>query len=188
VKNWNRYNFKAIYPIITKFGNLIHNYTLTNSGSVFSLYILTGRRCRYHKYQDNTVPQAWLKILEDIRCVDVGPHYHHSCCLILLPVKFNMAASAILNFRYIHSCSHGTAKVCVALFISHTKTPPVEAQRPVVTYLEFPIQVCFSILIVYRSRPARHAHFRHRHPCGLNSSVDVSLKRRSCVFLTNANI
>ena len=53
-----------------------------------------------------------------------------------------------------------------------TRTPPVEAHRPVVTYLQFPIQVCFSIRSVCRPRPAKHAHFRRRHPCGLNSSID----------------
>jgi len=42
----------------------------------------------------------------------------------------------------------------------------------VVTYLQFPIQVCFSILSVYRPRPASHAHLRHRQPCGFNNSND----------------
>ena len=55
-----------------------------------------------------------------------------------------------------------------------------------VTYLRFYIQVCFSILSMYRppsTRPASHAHpsptqQRHRHQhisevtCGFNSSID----------------
>jgi len=60
--------------------------------------------------------------------------------------------------------------------LSYTRTPPVEAHQPVVTYLQFPIQVCFSILSVCRPRPASHAHFRHRHPYGLNGSIDIALK------------
>jgi len=64
-----------------------------------------------------------------------------------------------------------------------TRTPPVEAQRPVVTYLQFPIQVCFSILSVCRPRPDSHAHLRHRHPCGLNSSSDYTLGVKKLDFL-----
>jgi len=56
-----------------------------------------------------------------------------------------------------------------------TRTPPVEAHRPVVTYLQFPIQVCSPWLSVCRPRPASHAHFRHRHPYSLNSSIDIIL-------------
>jgi len=50
---------------------------------------------------------------------------------------------------------------------------PLEAHRPVVTYLQFPIQVCFSILSVCRPRQASHAHSRHRYPYGVNSSIDA---------------
>jgi len=46
----------------------------------------------------------------------------------------------------------------------------------VVTYLQFPIiQTCFSLLSVCRPRPASHAHFRHRQPSGLNSSIDSTI-------------
>jgi len=55
-----------------------------------------------------------------------------------------------------------------------TRTPTVEAHRPI-NYLQFPIQVCFSILSVCPPRPASHAHFRHQHPYGLNSSIDVRI-------------
>jgi len=58
------------------------------------------------------------------------------------------------------------------LFFIVTKMPPVEAHQPVVTYLQFLIQVCFSILSVCRPRPVSHGHFCHRHPYGLNSSID----------------
>jgi len=58
-----------------------------------------------------------------------------------------------------------------------TRTPPVEAHRPVVTYLQFPIQVCFPCND--HAQPAadkatiKGAHFRHRQPCEINGSVDV---------------
>jgi len=53
-----------------------------------------------------------------------------------------------------------------------TRTPPVQAHRPIVTYLQLPIQVCFSILSVCRPRPSVTDNFRHRQPYGLNSSID----------------
>jgi len=80
----------------------------------------------------------------------------------------------------------------------NTRTPPVEAHRLVVTYLLFPIQVCFpcndhaqpATRTSHRS-VCRHAqttpsqpqlrrpykapmHFRgHRQPCEINSSIDI---------------
>jgi len=42
------------------------------------------------------------------------------------------------------------------IFITHYRTPPVEAHRPV-TYFAVSNSVCFS----GRPRPASHAHFRH---------------------------
>ena len=48
--------------------------------------------------------------------------------------------------------------------------------RLVVTYLQFLIQVCFSILSVCRPRLASHAHFRHRQPSGLNCSMMSRVK------------
>jgi len=60
-----------------------------------------------------------------------------------------------------------------------TRKPPIETHRPVVTYLQFSIQVCFSILSLCRPRPAlpaSHAHVRQGHIpqliCGFNSSID----------------
>ena len=60
-------------------------------------------------------------------------------------------------------------------FVIVTRTPPVEVHRPIVTYLQFQIQVGFSILSMFRPRPASHTHFRHWHPYGLNSSIDYSI-------------
>jgi len=50
------------------------------------------------------------------------------------------------------------------------RKPPVEAAL-VVTYLQFPIQVCFPCISVCRSRPASHAHFHHVTDTFLNSLV-----------------
>jgi len=41
------------------------------------------------------------------------------------------------------------------------------------TFFTILIQVC--LLYVQRLRPASHARFRHRHPCGLNSSIDENV-------------
>jgi len=51
-----------------------------------------------------------------------------------------------------------------------TRKPPVEAAL-VVTYLQFPIQVCFPCISVCRSRPSSHAHFHHVTDTFLNSLV-----------------
>ena len=56
--------------------------------------------------------------------------------------------------------------------LKNTRTPPVEVHRPITTYLQFPIQVCFPWLSVCQPRPDSQAHFPHRHPYGLNSSID----------------
>jgi len=48
--------------------------------------------------------------------------------------------------------------------------------RLVVAYLQFPIQVCFSILSVCRPCPASRAH-HHRQPCGFNNSIDYIFTR-----------
>jgi len=66
-----------------------------------------------------------------------------------------------------------------------TRTPPVEAHRPyfsnIVADRKFSTGCYlftvsnsgrFSILSVFRPRPVSHAHFRHRHPSGLNSGIE----------------
>ena len=81
----------------------------------------------------------------------------------------------IVSFEFYNACN-GVLVKRFFLHVNSTRTPPVEVHRPVVTYLQFPIQVCFSILSVCRPRPASHANFRHRHIpeliCGFNSSID----------------
>jgi len=62
--------------------------------------------------------------------------------------------------------------------LKNTRTPPVEVHRPIATYLQFPIHVCFPCLSVCRPRPDSQAHFPHRHPYGLNSSTDNA----KCIF------
>jgi len=58
---------------------------------------------------------------------------------------------------------------------SSTRTPPVEAHRPVVTYLQFSIQVCFSVDHAQPATPTVIDNFRHRQPYGLNSSIDADI-------------
>jgi len=45
-----------------------------------------------------------------------------------------------------------------------------------------PFQVCFSVLIVCRPRPASHAHFRHRHTSGFNSKDNNNEHVVTCWF------
>jgi len=73
-------------------------------------------------------------------------------------------------YYYYHHYTTNTISVWRPFF--QTRTPPVKAHRAVVTHLQFPIQVCFPWLSVCRPHPASQAHFRHRRPYGLNSSID----------------
>ena len=63
---------------------------------------------------------------------------------------------------------------CLASFVPKTRKPPVEAAL-VVTYLQFPIQVCFPGLIVCPPRPTSHAHFRHVTDTFRNSLVVLTI-------------
>jgi len=57
------------------------------------------------------------------------------------------------------------------LNVNCTRKPPVEAAL-VVTYLQFPIQICSC------ATPARHRHcFRHGQLCGFNDSIDYCLSQ-----------
>jgi len=60
---------------------------------------------------------------------------------------------------------------------SSTRTPSVEAHRPAVTYLQFPIQVCFPWLeaCVGHAQPDRPTSVTD----GLNSSIDFSAEIES---------
>jgi len=62
-----------------------------------------------------------------------------------------------------------------------TRTPAVEAHRPV-TYLQFPIEVCFSVDDAQPATPTVTDNFRHQQPYGLNSSIDLPSYRRFSRF------
>jgi len=85
---------------------------------------------------------------------------------------------------YHHLCRQKTTvpRLYHAAFNTFTRTPPVEAHRPG-TYLQFPIQVCFSV--DHPSQPATPTvtdNFRHKQPYGLNSSIDLPSYRRFSRF------
>jgi len=82
----------------------------------------------------------------------------------VVTVNFSLRKGA----ENIEQCSRGD-------YSSYTRTPPVEAHRPVVTYLQFPIQVCFSVDHAQPATPTVINNFRHRQPYGLNSSIDVDI-------------
>jgi len=67
-------------------------------------------------------------------------------------------------------------------FTKHYNAPSRGA--PTHYYLQFPIQVSFFILSVCRPRPTSHARFRHRHPYGINSSIDSFRFRLSIAAYT----
>jgi len=48
-------------------------------------------------------------------------------------------------------------------------SPKANYCEAAVTYLQFPIS---GLLSMQRPRPASHAHFTHRQPCEINSSLD----------------
>jgi len=98
--------------------------------------------------------------------------HHYSACLkpIICIVKKSMKN---------RETDRQTDKPVTALpRLYKTRTPPVEAHRPV-TYLQFAIQVCFFVDHAQSATPSVTDNFRHRQPYGLNSSIDSSRRNKS---------
>ena len=67
---------------------------------------------------------------------------------------------------FVATCFFLVSAGCTVSVIMWTRKPPL-----LVTYLQFPIQVCFPCISVCRPRPASHANFHHVTDTFVNSLV-----------------
>jgi len=96
--------------------------------------------------------------------VEAGGMYSIECCLVLTLLKYYGAEVSWLNF--VSDLKH----ILVILTLYDTRKPSVEAPL-VVTYLQFPLQVCFPWLSMCRPCPPSHPHLCHATDTFLNLLV-----------------
>ena len=128
-----------------------------------------GAKCRWGRLNAGAIAADWRLSTQNVVIVNLARSqvYHTERPPYLFAARSPHDAARRAGLS-------ATADLCRYHNLLSTKTPPVEAHRPVITYLQFPIQVCFSVDHAQPATPLITDNFRRRQPYGLNSSIDTT--------------